>query len=69
VQVSEMAMAQLIPIVGAAGGATVNTLFIDHYQNIATGHFSLRRLERSYGKEEVQMVFENLEYIDKGEHD
>ncbi len=64
VQVSEMAMAQLIPIIGAAGGATINTLFIDHYQDMATGHFTIKRLERKYGEEEVKMVFNNLEFID-----
>lgn len=60
VQVSEMAMAQLIPIIGAAGGATINTLFIDHYQDIATAHFSIRKLERKYGQHEVKNVFNSL---------
>jgi hypothetical protein len=68
VQVSEMAMAQLIPIIGAAGGATINTLFIDHYQDMASGHFSIRRLERSYGEEEVKMVYDNLESIAFSDH-
>lgn len=60
VQVSEMAMAQLVPIIGAAGGATVNTLFIEHYQDIATAHFSIRRLERKYGEEEVKKIYNSL---------
>lgn len=67
VQVSEMAMAQLVPIIGAAGGATVNTLFIDHYQDIATAHFSIRKLERKYGPEEVKNIYNSLIGIsDKG---
>ena len=46
--VSQKAAAQLVPILGAAGGAIVNVLFIDHYQEIARGHFTVRRLERKY---------------------
>lgn len=47
--VSEKIAAQAIPVVGAVGGAVVNVLFIDHFQDIARGHFTVRRLERTYG--------------------
>ena len=43
--VSEKAAAQAIPILGAASGALINTLFIEHFQNMARGHFIVRRLE------------------------
>src|SRR5439155_19170950 len=46
VVVSEKAAAQAIPIIGAAGGALINTVFIGHYQDMARGHFIVRRLER-----------------------
>jgi hypothetical protein len=49
-QVSEKATAQAIPTIVAAGGAIVNTLFIDHFQDIARSHFIIRRLERAYGR-------------------
>ena len=55
--VSEKAVAQLIPAVGAAGGATINYLFMDHFQSVAKGHFTVRRLERKYGKELVQQEY------------
>ena len=42
--VSEKAAVQAIPIIGAAGGAMVNTVFIGHYQDMARGHFIVRRL-------------------------
>ena len=45
VPVSEKAMAQSLPIVGAAGGAMINTLFIDHFQDVGRGHFIVRRLD------------------------
>jgi hypothetical protein len=54
VQVSEMAAAKSIPVIGAAGGATVNVLFMDHFQDMAHGHFAVRRLERKYGRDRVQ---------------
>ncbi len=47
-QVSEKAAAQAVPIIGAAGGAILNWLFISHYQQMAKGHFTIRRLERLY---------------------
>ena len=60
VQVSEKAMAQLVPIIGAAGGALVNTLFIDHFQDVARGHFTVRRLERKYGEDVVRLAYEEI---------
>ena len=42
--------AQTLPVVGALGGAAVNYAFIEHFQEVARGHFTVRRLERVYGK-------------------
>lgn len=58
--VSEKAAATAIPIVGAAGGAIINTIFIDHFQDMARGHFIVRRLERGYGKEMVKAEYDRL---------
>lgn len=58
--VSEKAAAQAIPILGAAGGALVNTLFIGHYQEMARGHFIVRRLEREHGMAAVREAYERL---------
>ena len=60
VQVSEKIAAQAIPIVGAVGGAVINTLFIDHFQDMARGHFIVRRLERIYGSDEVKKEYDRL---------
>ena len=54
IPVSEKALAQSLPIVGAAGGALINALFIDHFQDVARGHFVVRRLERFYDPELVK---------------
>lgn len=60
IPVSEKVMAQSVPVVGAAGGAVINVLFIDHFQDVARGHFIVRRLERAYGAEAVQHAYSSL---------
>jgi hypothetical protein len=55
--VSEKVAAQAIPVIGAAGGALINTLFIDYFQGMARGHFTVRRLERKYGAAEVRHLY------------
>ena len=60
IPVTEKAVAQAIPIIGAAGGALINTLFIDHFQGIARGHFVVRRLERLYGEELIRTTYISL---------
>ncbi len=59
-EVSEKAAAQLIPVAGAAGGLALNILFTDHFQRLAEGHFTVRRLERAYGHEEVRTQYEQM---------
>jgi hypothetical protein len=56
-EVSEKAAAQLVPIAGAAGGLALNILFTQHFQKIADGHFTVRRLERKYGTDAVQEAY------------
>lgn len=51
--VSQKAAASAVPIIGAAGGALINSIFMDHFQNIARGHFIMRNLERKYGLEKI----------------
>ncbi|MDF1813114.1 MAG: EcsC family protein [Verrucomicrobiales bacterium] len=58
--VSEKAAAQLIPAVGAAGGAAINLMFINHFQTMAEGHFTVRKLERKYGKECIQEEYKKV---------
>lgn len=58
--VSEKAAAQAIPVIGATGGALINSLFINHFQEMARGHFLVRRLERKYGPDVVKERYEKL---------
>jgi hypothetical protein len=38
----------------------VNYAFIEHFQDVARGHFTVRRLERAYGEELVRSEYERL---------
>jgi hypothetical protein len=58
--VSDKFAAGAVPILGAVGGATVNVLFMDHFQRIAKGHFTLRRLERTYGGAIIRQHYAEL---------
>lgn len=60
VVVSEKLAAQAVPVVGAVGGAAVNAAFAHHFQAMARGHFTVRRLERQYGAEAVRFEYERL---------
>jgi hypothetical protein len=58
--VSEKAAAQAVPVVGAIGGGLINALFMDHFQNTAEAHFTVRKLEREYGADVVRKEYERL---------
>lgn len=60
IQVTEKAAVQAVPAIGAIGGAIVNTMFMDHFQDMARGHFIVRRLERQYGKDGISVIYEQL---------
>lgn len=60
IQVSEKAAAQAIPALGAAGGVLINTLFIDHFQDMALGHFTVRRLERKYDPATIYETYNSI---------
>jgi hypothetical protein len=60
IAVSEKAAAQAIPIVGAVGGGLINALFVDHFQNTADAHFTIRALERKHGADAVRREYERL---------
>ena len=57
---ARVAATRVIPAAGAASGAALNALFMDHYQELAEAHFAMRRLERQYGAVTVQKAYERL---------
>jgi hypothetical protein len=60
INVTEKAATQILPVIGALGGALINTVFIDYFQNMARGHFIVRRLESRYGAKVVRQNYLDL---------
>lgn len=58
VVVTERSAASALPVLGAVGGATVNMIFMNHFQRIANGHFAIRRLERLHGPSVVRQHYQ-----------
>jgi EcsC protein family len=60
VQINEKLIAQAVPLLGAAGGAALNLVFIDHFQDMSRAHFTVLRLEKKYGEERIQRLYATL---------
>ena len=58
--VTEEAAAKAIPVVGAISGGAVNYLFMNHFQQMARGHFVVKRLEKVYGRLLVEKTYNDL---------
>jgi hypothetical protein len=63
VVVTQKVAAQAFPVIGALGGAAVNYAFLEHFQDVARGHFTVRRLERVYGKDLVKQEYDSLAHV------
>jgi hypothetical protein len=53
-------MAQAVAVVGAVGRAAINLAFIEHFQDVARGHFTIRRLERIYVADAVRVEYDRI---------
>jgi hypothetical protein len=49
-----------VPLLGAVTASLINTVFIDHFQKRARGHFRVRRLEAEHGHDVVRAAYEAL---------
>jgi EcsC family protein len=58
--VSEQVAAKAVPVIGAASGSVINILFMEHFQNMARGHFIVKRLEARYGVARIREAYEQL---------
>jgi hypothetical protein len=56
--VAERSAAGALPVLGAVGGATINVIFMNHFQRVARGHFAIRLLERRYGPGVVRRLYD-----------
>ncbi len=55
--VTDIASAQIVPVVGALGGAAINACFTNYFNRIALYHFGIRKLERLYGEQAVEAAY------------
>lgn len=60
VQMTQKVAAQLVPAIGALTAATLNTMFTDFYQDMARGHFMVKKLEARYGEEYIKEEYLKL---------
>jgi hypothetical protein len=58
--VAQKTVAQAVPLLGAVTGAAVNLAFIEHFETLAQGHFTVRRLERFYGPPLVRAEYDRI---------
>jgi len=58
--VTQKVAAQALPVVGALGGAAVDYAFIEHFEDVARGHFTVHRLERLYGKDNIRIEYDQI---------
>ena len=61
VQLTQKAAGMLVPGIGAAAGAGLNLMFMDHFQDVSRGHFIVRRLERCHGAEAVHTAWRAID--------
>jgi len=55
----EMA-AKAVPIIGALAGGAINLLFMQHFQQMARGHFVVKRLESKYGTPRIEAAYRDI---------
>lgn len=58
--ITEEVAAKAIPVVGAVSGGAINYLFMNYFQEMARGHFVVKRLEKKYGMKRVETTYKDL---------
>jgi hypothetical protein len=58
--VTEEVAAKAVPVIGAVAGGLINLLFMHHFQEMARGHFIVKRLEKKYGTKRVEQAYKVL---------
>src|SRR5918998_1745033 len=60
VVVSQKVAVQAVPVLGAISGAAINAAFVDHFQSLARGYFTVRRLEGTYGRGTIRRAYDQI---------
>jgi hypothetical protein len=61
VVISDEVAVRMVPVAGAISGGLLNLVFMQHFQDVARGHFTLRRLERKYKLDIVRKEYERIQ--------
>jgi hypothetical protein len=58
--ITDEAAAKAVPFIGAVAGGAINLLFMQHFQQMARGHFVIKRLEKKYGVDLVEKAYRDI---------
>ncbi|MBC7398272.1 MAG: EcsC family protein [Bdellovibrionales bacterium] len=58
VRVTKKMLVQVAPVLGSVGGAGINLLFANFFQDAARYHFGMKKLELDKGYEQTRIAFE-----------
>jgi hypothetical protein len=62
--ITEEVAAKAVPVIGALAGAAINVAFMQHFQQMARGHFAVKRLERKYGTAAIEKLYGKISLSD-----
>lgn len=60
ITISEKVLSESLPILGAAGGAVLNTVFTQYFNDVAKFHFGIRQLEKNYGEDFIRSLYRTI---------
>lgn len=60
VKLAELSAASIVPVFSSVMAGTLNGAFIARYQDLAHGHFTVRRLEREWGVNTIRRIYLQL---------
>jgi hypothetical protein len=60
VVITDEVAAKAVPVIGAAAGGAVNLVFMQHFQQMARGHFVVKRLERKFGTTVIERLYQEI---------
>ncbi len=60
VVITEGVGAKALPVIAAVTGGTIHLLFMYQFQEMARGHFIIKRLEKKYGAQLVEKVYREV---------
>ncbi len=58
--ITDEAAAKAVPFIGAVAGGAINLLFMQHFQQMARGHFVIKRLENKYGADLIEKAYREI---------